>query len=152
MGRPAGETLQPTALVHEAWIRMARAEAGSYENRSHFVSVAAKAMRQILVDQARQRGALKRGGDGGERVTISGVESDAGPVLDVLDLQDALTNLEATHPRHAKVAELRFFGGLEMTDIAQILGTSKRTTDSDWRFAKAWLRRAIAGDDAGDDD
>lgn len=145
MGTPAGQTLQPTALVHEAWMRIAQAEATNFENRGHFVSVAAKAMRQVLVDRARSRRAAKRGGGAGERVTIAGVESEAGATLDVLDLQEALDGLEKHHPRPAQVAELKYFGGLEMAEIATLLGASERTVYSDWRLAKAWLRRALEG-------
>ncbi len=148
MGSPVGQTLQPTALVHEAWMRMAPEDGPSYESRGHFVSVAAKAMRQILIDRARRRGARKRGGDGehAERVTIRGVEDETGPEHDVLDLSDALSGLEEAHPRPARIAELRFFGGLEMAEIAAVLGASERTVYNDWRLAKAWLRRALRDD------
>ena len=151
MGSESGLTLQPTALVHEAWLKIAHADDQDYSSRNHFVSVAAKAMRQILVDRARARATEKRGGEPasrGARVTMSGVAGDGeaeGRALDVLDLQEALVTLEADHPRPARVAELKFFGGLEMAEIAAVLGASERTVYTDWRLAKAWLRRSLEG-------
>jgi RNA polymerase sigma-70 factor, ECF subfamily len=141
-----GRTLQPTALVNELYLKLAANE-GGYDDRQHFVAVAAIAMRQILVDHARKRSAAKRGdgGERGDRLTLSGVASDAGSEIDVLDLETALASLEAAYPRPAKVAELRFFGGLSVDEVAAALGVSARTVDYDWRFARAYLQRALRG-------
>jgi RNA polymerase sigma-70 factor (ECF subfamily) len=144
MGRhPRGQTLQPTALVNELYLRLA-ANSGGFDDSRRFMAVAATAMRQILVDHARRRSTAKRGGgEGRERVTISDVASDSPLTVDVLDLETALTKLEAEHPRPARVAELRFFGGLSVDDVAAALGVSARTIDYDWRLARAWLQRAL---------
>lgn len=139
-----GRTLQPTALVNELYLKLAANES-AYDDRKHFVAVAAIAMRQILVDHARKRSAAKRG-DGGERVTMSGIASDAGSEIDVLDLETALASLEAAYPRPAKVAEMRFYGGLSVDEVAAALGVSARTVDYDWRFARAYLQRALRGE------
>lgn len=138
---PRGRTLQPTALVNELYLKMAANE-GGYDDRNHFVAVAAIAMRQILVDHARRRNAAKRN-DGGERVTMSGLAAESGSDIDVLDLETALASLEAAYPRPAKVAELRFFGGLSVDEVAAALGVSARTVDYDWRLARAFLQRAL---------
>lgn len=138
---PRGRTLQPTALVNELYLKLA-ANDGDFDDRNHFIAVASIAMRQILVDHARRRSAAKRG-DGGERVTMSGIASDPGSEIDILDLETALASLEAAHPRPAKVAELRFFGGLSVDEVAAALGVSARTVDYDWRFARAYLQREL---------
>lgn len=145
------QTLQPTALVHEAWMRLAGHDSSDYENRRHFIAVAAKVMRQILVDRARRRLAQKRGG-GAEaaEISIESIRNDGdGPdsALEVLDLQEALCQLEEEHPRCAKIAELRFFGGLEVAEVAEVLGASESTIYKDWRFARAWLRRVVGDHD-----
>ncbi|MHC5211233.1 MAG: ECF-type sigma factor [Planctomycetota bacterium] len=142
---PAGHTLQPTALVNEAWLRVAD-RPGGYESRSHFLGVAAKAMRHVLVDHARRRRAAKRGGDA-ERVTLltgDGGEADA-PTLDVLDLDEALARLERTDERLACVVELKFFAGLTIEEVAEALGVSHMTVSTDWRRARVWLARELAG-------
>ncbi len=138
---PRGLTLQPTALVNELYIKLA-ANRGQFDDRQHFIAVAAIAMRQILVDHARRRSTKKRG-DVGERVTMAGIVGDTGSEVDVLDLETALAALEAAYPRPAKVAELRFFGGLSVDEVAAALGVSARTVDYDWRFARAFLQRAL---------
>jgi len=145
MGKVGGQTLQPTALVHEAWMKVSGSDADGFESRGHFVAVAAKAMRQILIDRARSRGSRQRRED---RITLCGVENNAEDALDVLDLGEALTELEKIHPRPAQIAELRFFGGLEVAEVARILGVSERTVYAEWRIARAWLRRAMTSDDA----
>lgn len=142
-GQPRGHTLQPTALVHEAWMRLARADA-SYADRTHFVAVAARAMRQILVDHARRRGAQKRGGDA-RRVTIAEPAAPEGLAqIDVVALDAALADLAEVDPRQARIVELRFFGGLDVAETAEALGVSPRTVELDWRMAKAWLSRELA--------
>lgn len=131
-------TLQPTALVNEAYLRLAPS-GGAWESRRHFFGAAAEAMRRILVDHARKRLADKRGG-GAERVTLSGVdvareESD----VDVLAVDDALTQLAAERPRLAQLVTLRFFAGLSIEDAARALEISPATAKRDWTFARAWL-------------
>jgi RNA polymerase sigma factor (TIGR02999 family) len=141
MGRQAsGDTLQPTALVHEAFVRLLGTTRVEYESRAHFFAVAANAMRFVLADAARRRRAEKRG-DGWHRVTLSGIGTDAGDrVYDALDVDEALTELAALNERQARVVELRFFGGLTVEQIARVLDAGKRTIDTDWKFARAWLR------------
>jgi len=142
-------TLQPTALVHEVYMRLARSDGKEpFEGSGHFFSVAAKAMRQIAVDQARKRRAQKRGGDWG-RVTLRFLpDEESGAALDALALEDALTRLAEAHPRPAQVAELRFFAGLDVDEVATALDVSPRTVKYDWRFARAWLRDALAEDES----
>ena len=133
-------TLQPTALVHEAWIKL-RGHPG-FDSRVHFLRSAAHAMRQVLVDHERARGADKRGG-GLARTTLSGV-SDDGAGYDVIDLDHALSRLEALDAQSAEVVVLRCFGGLTLPETAQALGVSERTVSSRWRHARAWLVAHLA--------
>lgn len=140
--RGGENTLQPTALVNEAFLRLIRVDEERLEGRAHFFGVASKAMRQILVDHARARAANKRGGNW-QRITISEVDDSGASPLEVLDLEAALTRLALSNERPARVAELRFFGGLDVEEVAVALGISPRTVKSDWRFARAWLRRAL---------
>lgn len=140
-----GHTLQPTALVHEAWLKIARAGGDDvrFRGHAHFVAVAAKAMRQVLVNHARDRRAQKRGGDAArlaldECLTL--VEAGAG---DVVALDDALARLAALDARQAQVVEMRVFGGLSIEEVAEALGVGLTTVKADWRFARAWLRRAL---------
>jgi len=136
-----GHTLQPTALVHEAWLRLAQGPA--IADREHFLAVAATAMRQILVDHARRRGAAKRGGDA-SRITLDDAVSPApAPALDLLDLDAALTMLARLDPRKARVVELRFFAGLTLAEVAAVLHVSAVTIGTDWRMARAWLSREL---------
>jgi RNA polymerase sigma factor (TIGR02999 family) len=139
-----GHTLQPTALVNEAFLRLA--PACSFENRRHFFAAAAEAMRRILVDHARQRGAEKRGG-GLERVTLSGVDiaGDDG-IVDVLAVDAALTELAAAKPRLAELAALRCFAGMSIEEAAQALDVSPATAKRDWAFARAWLAERLGAD------
>jgi RNA polymerase sigma factor (TIGR02999 family) len=142
----AGHTLQPTALVHEAFLRLVGAES-DWRDSAHFFGAAARAMRQILVDHVRRRRAVKRGA-AQQRVTLSGLEdgTDAdGTALErVLDVDAALTRLELAHPRKARVVELRFFAGLGVHEVATALGVSRQTVQLDWEFARAWLHRELA--------
>lgn len=144
MGNVDGQTLQPTALVHEAWMKVSASDTPAFESRGHFVAVAAKAMRQILIDRARARGSRQRRED---RVTMCGVQENPDDALDVLDLGEALSELEKVHARPAQIAELRFFGGLEVSEVAKILDVSERTVYAEWRIARAWLRRAMTSED-----
>jgi RNA polymerase sigma factor (TIGR02999 family) len=141
-GRP-GQTLQPTALVHEAYLRLARADAEQWKDRAHFMAVAATAMRQILLDAARRRLAQKRGGAGRERVTLSNLPAFE-PTVDLVALDDLLAKLAALDERQARLVELRFFGGLTEDEAADALGVSLRTVQKDWRKAKAWLMAELA--------
>lgn len=137
-------TLQPTALVNEAVLRLLNAESPSWESRKHFISVAAKAMRHILIDHARRKNADKRGGRQ-ERVTLSGViRSDVAEAIDAIVLDETLTRLAEVDERQARVVELRFFAGLRVAEVAEVLGISTRTVETDWRMARAWLRRELA--------
>jgi RNA polymerase sigma factor (TIGR02999 family) len=138
----ADQTLQPTALVHEAYLKLIDQDAVAFDGRAHFFRVAARAMRQILIDHARARNAAKRGG-GWERVTIEQPGAAALP-LDVLALDEAVTQLSQVDQRQADVVEMRFFAGLTIEETAQALGVSERTIDLDWKMAKAWLSRALS--------
>jgi RNA polymerase sigma factor (TIGR02999 family) len=137
-------TLQATALVHEAYLRMIKQEDVNWQNRAHFYRVAAQAIRHILVDHARHRRSLKRGGHR-RRVSLDDNlalldEQD----VDVLALDEAMTRLVLVHERAAHVVELRFYAGLTREDVADYLGVSVRTVADDWRFARAWLRHELA--------
>lgn len=138
-----GHTLQPTALVHEAYLRLAEQTRAKWQSKAHFVAVAAEIMRRVLVDHARAAGALKRGGPN-RRVTLdtSAIDSER-PEIDLLALDDALKRLAALEERHARVVELRFFGGLSVPQTAEILGVSTRSVENDWHMARAWLRREL---------
>ncbi|MCK4342295.1 MAG: sigma-70 family RNA polymerase sigma factor [Phycisphaerae bacterium] len=141
-----GRTLQPTALVHEAYFRLVGDGNVQWANRRHFFAAAAKAMRQIRIDDARKRNRLKRGG--GRRPTPL---DDNQAIFDqvpteVLAVDEALSQLEHTNPRQAEVVMLRYFAGLTREEIADALDLSPRTIDNDWRFARAWLHRELSGE------
>jgi RNA polymerase sigma factor (TIGR02999 family) len=137
--RAAGqEAFQPTELLHEAWEKLNRSRS-EWQSRSHFVASAATAMRHILIDRARERAASRHGGHLA-RTTLSGVADDPGAQLDVLALDEALTELQALDPRGAEVVLLRTFGGLTVPEVAEAMGLSGRTVEDSWRFAKAWLK------------
>ncbi len=137
-------TLQPTALVNEAYLKLVEHADAGWSGRSHFLAVAARAMRQVLVDDHRQRGAAKRGGDR-ERCSLSGVEMGLPKAeLDPIDLDSALSKLAQLDEREARVVELRFYSGLGMDEIASVLGVSKSTVEGDWRHARAWLHRELS--------
>jgi RNA polymerase sigma factor (TIGR02999 family) len=142
-----GQTLDATALVHEAYLHLAAGEAQSFANRRHFFAAAAEAMRRILVDAARARGSQKRGGD--RRRECRDLDAlDAGaPAEELLALHEALGRLAAHDPAKAKLVELRFFGGLTLEQAAECLGISPSTADRAWRYARAWLYDAMAGDE-----
>jgi RNA polymerase sigma-70 factor, ECF subfamily len=142
-----GQTLQATALVNEAYIRLISERAHSFQNRTHFLAIAALSMRQILVQRARRRNAAKRGGDP-ERITLDEQLLPAGGGspgdVDVLALDAALERLAALDERQAKVVELRYFGGLTIEETADALGISPATVKRHWTLARAWLRRELA--------
>jgi RNA polymerase sigma factor (TIGR02999 family) len=140
----AGHTLQPTALVNEAYLRLVGQQRVHWRNRAHFFGIAAHMMRRILVDQARRRQAAKREGFAGERVTVSDVADAAGDDrVDVLSLHDALTDLAALDPRQADVVELRYFGGLTVDEIAAAQAISAATVKRELTTAMLWLRRRM---------
>jgi RNA polymerase sigma factor (TIGR02999 family) len=133
-------TLQPTALVHEAYIRLVDWENVSWQNRAHFFAVAAQVMRRILVDHARGKKAEKRGGFGQLLSLDEAVSFAEKKDVDLVALDDALNELEKSDPRQAKIVELRFFGGLTIEETAEALRISPATVKNEWAFAKAWLR------------
>ncbi len=138
-----GLTLQPTALVHEAWLRMGGQEDANWRDRSYFFAACGEAMRRILVDNARARARKKRGGDR-ERIELdSGLAALPTGSLDILALDEALDKLEAEAPRKARLVELRFFAGMEIEQAALALSISRATADRDWAFAKAFLHHEI---------
>ena len=143
----SGLTLQPTALVHEAWMRLvgSEGEALPWDNRAHFFGAAAQAMRRILVDRARRVQSEKHGG-ALRRVPLTGADQAVDPEdLDLAALDEALARFEKHDARAAKVIELRFFGGLSVEDTAAVLGTSERTVAREWNVARAWLGRELDG-------
>jgi RNA polymerase sigma factor (TIGR02999 family) len=141
-------TLQPTALVHEAFLRLVGATDVAWQDRAHFMGIAARAMRQILVDHARRHGAVKRGG-GMQRVTLTGAEPVAPhDAVEILELNDALERFAILDPRAARVLELRVFGGLTVQETAHLLEVSPRTVDGDWAVARMWLTRKLQSESA----
>jgi len=141
----ASHTLQPTALVHEAFLRLVGFDAANVQDRHHFIAIAARAMRRVLVDHARSRGALKRG-DGEHRLCIDDVDVAAsnGSDVDLVGLDRAMERLAALDERQARIVELRFFGGLTVEETAVVIAASERTVKRDWQMARAWLRRELA--------
>jgi RNA polymerase sigma factor (TIGR02999 family) len=140
----ADHSLSPTALVHEAYLRLVDQQRVKWQNRAHFFAIAARLMRRILVDHARARGAGKRGA--GLRVSLAGLEPGTPPRdLDVLALDAALDRLAAIDPRQGQLVELRFFGGLDIEETAAVLGVSPVTVKRDWALSRAWLFRELRG-------
>lgn len=144
-------TLQPTALVHEAYLKLVRAPNQEWEGRGHFIAVASKAMRQVLMNHAREKRAQRRGGSHAHRVTLSG-ESDiasaaSAEAVDLLALEEALQGLERDYPDLNRIVELKFFGGLTNEETAQVIGVTVRTIEREWRLAKAELRLRL-GDES----
>ncbi len=139
----AGHTLQPTALVHEAFAKLAAAECADYNDSEHFVAVAATAMRQILVDYTRARCAQKRGGDR-SRVTLHDTPASRADLDSIIAVNDGITRLHERAPRKARVLELRYFGGLNASEIATAMGLSIPTVERDLRAARAWLKAHLS--------
>jgi RNA polymerase sigma factor (TIGR02999 family) len=139
-------TLQPTALVHEAYVKLLGGEEADWNNRAHFFAVAASAMRQILTDHARQKKAAKRGG-GEHRISLSGLKTPASveSQIDLIALDEALTKLAGLSPRQNRIVEMRFLAGLDENEVAQILGVTTRTVQREWRLARAFLRSELTG-------
>lgn len=143
-------TLQPTALIHEAYLRLNNINPVEFENRRQFLALTAKIMRQVLVDYARQLNASKRGG-GAERIVLTeAIAQTAQPIENFLILDRALTKLAELNERQAKVIELRYFGGLNVVETAEVLGISAPTVSRDQRMAEAWLARDLSADGAPD--
>lgn len=146
--QPGNHTLQPTALVHEAYVKLVGSDSGGWQSRKHFFDVAAMAMRQLLTDHARRKASLKYGGEAAQ-VTL--LDSDgalaAGDAseLDVEALDAALTKLAALDTRQGRIVELRYLAGLTTEQTAEVLGVSERTVRLEWQTARAWLRRELAG-------
>jgi len=148
LGREAaGHTLQPTALVNEAYLRLVDQRQVDWRNRAQFLGVAASLMRRILVNHARDRAAQKRGG-GAQQVSLSLLEAPSGrPDVDLIALEDAMERLARRDGRKSRVVELKFFGGLTTEEIAEVLQISVATVEREWAFARAWLYDAIEGKD-----
>ena len=140
-------TLQPTALVHEAYLRLVQQQGFAWQNRTHFFAIAAQAIRRILVDHARRHRSAKRKKPG-ERTPLEWVRDQSlASDVNVLSLDEALTELARTHARKAQVVEMRFFGGLTVAEVASALDIDTRTVERDWQFARAWLFRELAKGD-----
>jgi RNA polymerase sigma factor (TIGR02999 family) len=142
-----GQTLGATALVHEAYLRLVDVDqAQRWNSRGHFFAAAAEAMRRILIEKARRRGRLKRGGDR-ERLDLDALQFSVEQVPDdLLALDEALTELSRQHPQKAELVKLRYFAGLSVTEAAEVLGIASSTADRHWTYARAWLYRRIVGD------
>ena len=145
-----GHTLQPTALVHEACLKLADEDPGRWQSRAHFLAVASRAMRRILIDHARSRSRTKRG-NGLYRVTLhDNISPDANAgafdMLDMIHFDRVMSELEQQHGRMGRVAEMKLFGGMTMEEISRSAGVSIRTVEGDWAFARRWLGAALAGD------
>ena len=140
----AGQTLQATALVHEAWLRLVSGAEQTWQNRAHFFGAAAEAMRRILIENARHKCRLKRGGAGLVRVDISEIDlAESTPDDKILMINEALERLQAEHPEMARIVVMKFFGGLTNQEAAESLGVTERTVERRWAFAKAWLFGSI---------
>ena len=143
--RGPGQTLQPTALVHEAYLRLVGDKDPGWHGRRHFFGAAARAMRDILVDQARRKGARKRGGGGRRVELIDGLAIIEPPADDLLAVDEAIRELQAEKPHLAEIAMLRYFAGLSVDETAAVLEISASTLAREWRFARAWLARRLGG-------
>ena len=145
-GERAGHSLQATALVNEAYLRLIDVQHVNWQNRAHFLAMSARLMRRILVDYARSKGYQKRGG-GAVKVTFNeGLPVAVGPAMDLVALDDALKVLATMDERKSRVIELRFFGGLSVEETATVLELSPETVMRDWKLAKAWLMRELRGE------
>ncbi len=144
-----GHTLQPTALVNEAYLKLIDQRNAHWQNRAQFYGVAAQLMRRILVDHARQRQAAKRGGSDQQRLSITSAGQLGGkqlatePAIDLLALHEALNELAEMDPQQGRIVELKFFGGLSIEEIAEVMGIGHATVERDWKMARAWLRRKL---------
>jgi len=140
----AGHTLQPTALVNEAYLKLVDQRNARWQNRAHFFGIAAQLMRRILVDHARQRQAVKRGGQDQQRLSITSAETVIKqPQIDLLALNEAMDELAQLDPQQSRIVELKFFGGLSIEEIAEVLSIGHATVERDWKMARAWLRKQL---------
>ncbi len=139
-----GQTIQATALVHEAYLRLLKDKPDRWQNRAHFCAIAAHSMRQILIERARARGALKRGGVQARVTLDEGLLAADSPHIDLLALDEALQRLEAIDPEQARLVELRFFGGLTIEEAAEAMNISAATVKRHWTIARAWLARELS--------
>ena len=137
-------TLQPTALVHEAYLELVDQTRVDWRGKVHFLAIAAQAMRRILVDHARRRAATKRGGNRHRIALDDNLVIESHRDVDLLALEDALTKLAKLDPRQTQMIELRFFGGLSVAQVAKVMGISKRTVEREWTMVRAWLRRELS--------
>lgn len=143
-----GHLLQPTALVHEVFLRLINQDHVDWRGRSHFLAISARMMRRVLVDEARAKHRVKRGG-GKTHISLSDdLTLSPRANVDVLAVDEALATLEELDPQQAKIVELRFFGGMSVEEVAEVLGQSKRTVERQWTAIRAWLRRELAEEDA----
>jgi RNA polymerase sigma factor (TIGR02999 family) len=140
----ASHTLQPTALVNEAYLKLVDQRNAKWQNRAQFFGISAQLMRRILVDHARQHQAAKRGGSNQQRLSITSAERVVKqPEIDLLALNEALDELAKIDPQQGRIVELKFFGGLSIDETAEVLGISHSTVERDWKMARAWLRRQL---------
>jgi RNA polymerase sigma factor (TIGR02999 family) len=142
---PPGQTLQPTALVHEAYLRLVRDQDPGWEGRRHFFGAAAQAMREILIEQARHKGSLKHGGRSRRVELTEGLAWIEPPAGDLLALDEAIQKLEAEDAQLAEIVRLRYYTGLSLEETASVIGVSVTTLKRDWRYARAWLARRLGG-------
>jgi RNA polymerase sigma-70 factor (ECF subfamily) len=144
--RDRGEhTLQPTALVNEAYLKLVNQRNAKWQNRAHFFGISAQLMRRILVDHARQHRAVKRGGSEQQRISITSAEKIVEqPEVDILALHEALEELARMDEQQSRIVELKFFGGLSIEEIAEVFGIGHATVERDWKLARAWLRRQLS--------
>jgi RNA polymerase sigma factor (TIGR02999 family) len=140
---PPGQTLQPTALVHEAYLRLVRDQDPGWKDRRHFFGAAAQAMRDILIDQARRKASFKRGGQAQRIELAEGIAWIEPPSGDILALEDAIQHLNAEDPRLAEIVRLRYYTGLSVEETAEVVGVSVSSLKRDWRCARAWLARRL---------
>lgn len=139
----AGHTLQTTALVNEAYLKLVDQENSTYQNRSHFLAIAALAMRRILISHARKKSAVKRGGNEPDVTFTDGLAPYEARLTEMIDLDEALEKLEAMDEHQAKIVQYRFFGGMNYKEIADVTGGTEHSVRYDWRVARAWLKREL---------
>ncbi|MEM8884581.1 MAG: ECF-type sigma factor [Planctomycetota bacterium] len=142
-GQSSEHTLQPTALVNEAYMRLLGGRSTDWKDRAHFLATASRAMRSILIDHARARGAARRGGERPKPLVHADQAPITGPNLDLLALDEALTKFAAISPERAQVVELKFFGGLTNEETARVLGVAERTVYRMWEYSRAWLHTEL---------
>jgi len=144
-GERKGHTLQPTALVHEAYLRLVDQSRVNWQGKTHFFAVGAAMMRRVLIDYARTRGRAKRGRDWQRLQLQDDLLGESAGQIGLIDMSDALEALAALDPQQASIVELRFFGGLTVEEVAHMLGVSKRKVEGEWTHAKAWLKNRLSG-------